>query len=66
MNTGQAIGATNRLGEHPVKRPIHMQEVISTIYHNIGIDTMKATLLDPNGRPRYLVDHRETIPELVG
>ena len=66
MRTGQAIGSTNRLGERPANRPIHMQEVISTLYHNIGIDTMKTTLVDPTGRPRYLVEHRDTIRELVG
>ena len=65
MQTGQVIGSTNRLGEHPVERPIHMQEVVSTLYHKLGIDTMTATIEDPTGRPRYLVDHRNTIPELV-
>ena len=65
MRTGQAIGSTNRLGEHPVDRPIHMQEVVSTLYRNLGIDTMTATLVDPTGRPHYLVEHRDTIRELV-
>lgn len=65
MKVGQAIGKTNRLGEYPVERPIHLQNVISTLYHNLGIDTMNTTLADPTGRPQFLVDHRETVPELV-
>jgi hypothetical protein len=65
MRVGQAIGATNRLGEVPINRPIHMQEVVATLYHNIGIDTGTTQLVDPAGRPRYLLDHHEPIHELV-
>lgn len=65
MKTGQAIGATNRLGEYPVSRPVDMQEVVATLYHNMGIDTNATTIMDPTGRPRYLVDLREPVRELV-
>jgi hypothetical protein len=57
MRTGQAIGSTNRLGEHAVERPVHMQEIVATIYHNLGINTSNTTIVDPTGRPQYLVDH---------
>lgn len=65
MRTGQAIGATNRLGEYAVARPVHMQEIIGTAYHNLGIDVMNTTLSDPTGRPQFLVDLREPLRELV-
>lgn len=65
MKTGQAIGATNRLGEYAAKRPVPLQEIIATIYHNLGIDPMNTTLVDPTGRPQYLLNHREPMPELV-
>jgi len=65
MRTGQVIGSTNRLGEYAVERPIHMQAIVSTIYRNLGIDPMSTTLNDPTGRPQYLVDVREPVPELV-
>ena len=65
MRTGQAIGCTNRLGEVAKDRPTHMQEVIATIYHNLGIDPRSTTLIDPTGRPQYLVEHREPMRELV-
>jgi len=62
---GQVIGETNRLGEVPESRPVHIQEVCSTMYRALGIDTMSTTLLDRTGRPQYLLDHREPIKELV-
>ena len=65
MKTGQAIGATNKMGEVPADRPVHMQEVVATLYHNLGIDTATVTIPDPTGRPQYLVDH-DPISELVG
>jgi hypothetical protein len=54
MKAGQAIGSTNRLGEHAETRPVHVQEVFSTVYKNLGIDTRRITLADPAGRPQYL------------
>ena len=56
MRTGQVIGATNRLGEFAKERPVHMQEVIATIYHNLGIDPTATAITDPTGRPQHLVD----------
>jgi hypothetical protein len=64
IRAGQAIGATNRLGEYPVERPVHMQEVIATLYHNLGINTSATTIEDPTGRPQFLVDH-PPLPELI-
>ena len=64
MRTGQAIGSTNRMGEEPANRPVHMQEIVATLYHNLGIDTATVTIPDPTGRPQYLVD-RDPISELV-
>ncbi len=65
MRTGQAIGATNRLGEYAKERPVHVQEIVATIYRNMGIDPMTTTLRDPTGRPQFLVDVRDPIHELV-
>jgi hypothetical protein len=67
MRTGQVIGATNRLGEYAKERPVHFQEVLATLYRNLGIDINTATVTDLSGRPRYLVDHNlyQPMPELV-
>ena len=56
MRTGQVIGRTNRLGEYPVDRPVHFQEVLATAYHNLGVDPATTTVSDLSGRPHYLVD----------
>jgi uncharacterized protein (DUF1501 family) len=65
LRTGQVIGSTNRLGERPHDRAVHVQQVFATVYKNLGIDVEHTTLADPNGRPQYLVDHREVIRELI-
>ena len=65
MQVGQVIGETDRIGERPADRPVHVHQVISTLYHNLGIDAMTTTVDDPSGRPRYLVEHREPITELI-
>ncbi len=65
LRTGQVVGSTNRLGEVPQDRPVPLQEVFCTIYNQMGINCDDTTLIDPNGRPQYLVDHRRPMPELV-
>jgi uncharacterized protein (DUF1501 family) len=65
MRMGQAIGTTNRLGEFAQDRPVDLQEIFATLYHQLGIDPAATTLIDPNGRPQYLVDARRPMPELV-
>ena len=62
---GQAIGSTNRLGEVAHDRPVQFQSVFATVYKQLGIDPDAITLIDPNGRPQYLVDDRKLITELV-
>jgi uncharacterized protein (DUF1501 family) len=64
MRTGQVIGATDRLGEGAVQRPVHFQEIFATLYHNLGIDPRRPHLTDPAGRPQYLVE-KSPIAELV-
>lgn len=64
MRLGQAIGSTNRLGEYANDRPVHMQEVLATLYHNLGLDPATTTIKDPTGRPQYLVE-KPAIRELI-
>ncbi len=66
MNTGQVIGATDRLGGEAHDRPVHFQEVFATLYHNVGIDAHQTTVPDLTGRPRYLVDSNfQALPEVL-
>jgi hypothetical protein len=65
MKTGQAIGATNRLGEYAANRPVHFGEIFATLYHNLGLNPETTTVTDPTGRPQHLVEH-PVMRELVG
>ncbi len=64
MNYGQVVGASDRISSD-ADQPIHVQEVLSTLYRNMGIDTQSAQIVDPQGRPRYLLDHRTPLKQLV-
>jgi hypothetical protein len=66
MRTGQVIGATNRLGEHAVERPVSFQEVWATLYHNLGLNLRAIREFDLRGRPQYLVDQGvEPLKEVI-
>lgn len=65
MRTGQVIGSTNRLAEVAKDRPVHYQEVFSTLYRQLGIDVANVKLPDLSGRPQYLLEHRDVIDELI-
>ena len=65
MRTGQVIGSSSRKAEYAKDRPVDYQEVLATLYHNLGVNTVSTTITDPNGRPQYLLDYRDPISELV-
>jgi hypothetical protein len=64
LKMGQYVGATSAGGEYPTTRPYTPQNVLATLYHVLGIDP-SATLPDHSGRPRYLLDQRDPIVELI-
>ena len=65
MKVGQVIGATDKHAGYAVSRPVDFQDVFATLYRNIGIDLSSTTILDPSGRPQYLVEHGKAIKELI-
>ncbi len=65
FKTGQVIGATDKLGGEPTERPVHFGEVFATLYQWLGIDVNNTTLPDFSGRPQYLVDGWQPMPELI-
>src|SRR5579871_2115890 len=65
MRTGQVIGSTNRFGEEADERPIDYKDVFATLYHNMGIDIGSTAVPDIDGRPHYLLEDHEPIPELI-
>jgi hypothetical protein len=64
MKLGQAIGSTDRLGGTANQRPVHVGEIVATLYHNLGLDPSRHFLMDPTGRPQHLID-RAPMRELV-
>src|SRR5439155_1762334 len=64
LKMGQAIGASSSRGEHPKDRPLHVPQVLSTLYHTLGIAPGQ-TFPNGNGRPMYVLDDREPVTELL-
>lgn len=65
MATGQIIGATNKLGQHPIARRVGPQDFLATIYQHLGIDYQNATIPNLIGQPVKIVVDGEAIPELA-
>lgn len=65
MRGGQVIGSTNRLGESAETRPVHFQEIIGTLYRNLGINPLEKPVIDPAGRPQPLIENYLPLPEVV-
>ena len=57
IRAGQAIGATNRLGEYAKDRPVPVQEIVATSYHNLGIDVARTTITDQPAGPSTSSNH---------
>jgi hypothetical protein len=64
LKMGQAVGTTNPRGEVPKDRPYTVPQVLSTVYHALGIDP-SLTFPNGSGRPMYILDDREPVAELV-
>ena len=64
LKTGQVIGATDGKGERPAASPYRPENVLATVYRFLDIDPA-ITYDDASGRPRYLLDRREVITELI-
>jgi uncharacterized protein (DUF1501 family) len=61
---GQAIGASDAKGAVPIAAPYAPQSVLAMVYRHLGIDPA-ATFNDFNGRPRYVLEERTPIAELI-
>lgn len=65
LQTGQVIGSTDRVAGTAVTRPVTYQDVLATVYNRLGIDARRTTILDPAGRPQYLLEDGEPIAEMI-
>jgi uncharacterized protein (DUF1501 family) len=64
LKMGQVIGETDRRAERAKGRPFTASSVLATLYHVLGMDPA-TTFPDHSGRPMYLLDHPESIQELL-
>jgi uncharacterized protein (DUF1501 family) len=64
LKMGQAVGSTNARGEYPKDHRYTVPQVLSTMYHAMGIDPSK-TFPNGSGRPMYILDDREPVSELI-
>lgn len=64
LKAGQVIGTSTSKAEDPHDRPVHFNEVMKTLYHQLGVPTDRS-FLDRQGRPVAILDHGHPIPELL-
>jgi len=64
LPVGQVIGASNPKGEVPSQAPYRPENVLAMVYRHLGIDPAR-TFPDHSGRPRFLLEERGLINELV-
>jgi hypothetical protein len=58
------VGKTDRLGLEPAERPVSVQDLFSTIYGQLGLDTQKK-FMTPVGRPIKALEGGEPVKELL-
>ncbi len=64
LQMGQVIGASDSRGGYPIASPYGPNNVQAMIYRHLGIDP-SLTFPDPAGRPRYILEERRLIRELI-
>jgi Protein of unknown function (DUF1501) len=61
---GIVLGESDALGENPKTRPIHHQDVLATMYHQLGID-WKSTFSNEAQRPVEILNNGTPIREIL-
>ncbi len=64
LRGGQVLGTSTKNAEDPHDRPIHFNDVLKTMYHQLGVATDRS-FLDLQGRPVPILEHGHPIPELL-
>jgi Protein of unknown function (DUF1501) len=62
---GRVIGSSTARGEYPRTRPLRPQDLMTTLYHRLGIDP-ETTFSNRAGQPIKIVSNGELITELLG
>jgi hypothetical protein len=64
LKGGQIVGASDRLGERPVERPLRPGDLHHTIFRVLGVDP-GTSFINHAGRPIHAIEHGDVIHELV-
>ena len=64
VKQGQVLGATDKRCAYPTTEPYGVEDVLCTLFHQLGIDTNK-TYYTPLGRPVPIVNGGRVIPDVV-
>ena len=64
LKRGVVVGASTKAGDIPLDRPIPFNDVLATIYHQLGIST-QAVFNDQLNRPIPVLAHGQPIRELL-
>lgn len=62
---GLVYGSSNSTASEPEENPVRIEDVLTTVYQQIGINADKE-LMAPGGRPIEVIDGGEVVKELVG
>jgi len=65
VKRGQVIGATNKNATAPAADPVGVEDILFTLFHQMGIDSSKV-YHTPLGRPVPIVNGGRVIRDLVG
>jgi hypothetical protein len=64
LRMGQMVGSSSARGEYPRDHRCSAQQVLSTLYHAMGIDP-SMTFLNGTGRPIHILEDREPLHEMI-
>lgn len=64
IKPGIVVGSSARGGDEPKERPVHIYDVLATIYHQLGVRTDEV-YQDFGGRPMTILPQGRPIPELL-
>lgn len=64
LKVGQVIGSSDSTGSVPKDRPYRPENVLAMVYRHLGIEP-NHTFTDNSGRPRYVLEERRLIKELI-
>ena len=63
LKTGQALGTSNARVQIPQARPIHYNDVLATVYRQLGVETDRVFMHE--GRPVPILHQGTPLPELI-